>query len=63
MCGADKHQYEARYENILNQKFYRYDLSGLLVSSKDVKALGDALTERIYVCDICTKCGDIVNRK
>lgn len=42
----DLHRYEARYDEITDKGGF-----GNILSKK-----------RVYVCDVCVKCGDVINR-
>lgn len=47
-CPPGKHAYEARYDETVSSAF---------------GAVMDGLKDKIYVCDVCTKCGDKIERQ
>jgi len=46
MTEEDLHRYRARYDETI-------DSSGFDMTTS---------TKRVYVCDVCEKCGDVINR-
>ena len=55
-CKDGFHKYEARYDD----RPRRGDISG---EGLTTEALRYALTYRVYVCDVCVRCGSVVYRK
>ena len=53
-CEPGQHQYEGRYDLI-----YPKDTDG----APDMFSLVGARQDKIYVCDICPKCGSVVNKR
>lgn len=54
LCEPGEHEYEGRYDLI-----YPKDKDGAI----DMFAIVGSCQDKIYVCDVCSKCGDIVNRQ
>jgi hypothetical protein len=56
-CAAGEHKYEPRYDEL--------PMSGNISSRAQITAqeLRSIMVRRVYVCDVCVQCGDVVRIK
>lgn len=59
LCKVAGHSFEARYDSVPRSRGF----SAERLSSSDLKRILDSQQERTYRCDVCTRCGIVVNRQ
>jgi len=61
-CKKHGHDYQPRYDEMLDPRLSGASLASLFRSTYPEKKIYDVLSTRIYVKDICNYCGDVVER-
>lgn len=58
-CKKNRHKYRPRYDRLENKFLERFEFRGF----GGKRAAKELLYNKIYLYDICEKCGKIINRE